>query len=134
MDSSQKWYLVNAEGQIVGRLATRIATLLRGKHKPEFAPHLDIGDHVVVVNAEKVRFTGDKWDTKIYHRHTGYPGGLRSDDAAKVRREHPERLLLMAVSGMLPKNKLRKRMLGRLKVYAGPSHPHRAQEPQSISW
>jgi large subunit ribosomal protein L13 len=125
----RKWHLVDAEGQVLGRLATRVATLLRGKHKPIYTPNADTGDHVVVINAEKVRLTGLKWTDKVYHQHSGYPGGLRSTTAQKLRAEHPERLVEWAVKGMLPKNTLGKAIGRKLKVYAGPHHPHEAQHP-----
>ena len=125
----QKWLLVDAKGKTLGRLASRIAILLRGKHKPIFTPHVDTGDFVVVVNAEKVNLTGKKWEEKLYIYHTGYPGGLKSTSAEKVRNKKPERLITMAVQGMLPKNKLGKKMIKKLKVYAGEAHPHQAQQP-----
>lgn len=128
----KEWYLVDAEGQTLGRLATRIADALTGKRKPIYAPHLDVGDFVVVVNAEKVRLTGRKLDQKAYHRHSGYPGGLRSIPARELLRKHPERVLRLAVKGMLPKNKLRRVRLRKLKVYAGPEHPHSAQQPRPL--
>jgi|SRR5690606_10987714 len=134
VDSIERdWYLVDAEDEILGRLATRIATVLMGKHKPAYTDFLDTGDFVIVVNAEKVRLTGTKWDDKIYYRHSGYPGGLKQRTARRVRDEHPERLLYMAVRGMLPKNKLGRKMLTRLRVYAGADHPHQAQQPVPLS-
>jgi len=129
----QKWHLVDAKGKTLGRLASRIALLLRGKHKPIFTPHVDAGDFVVVVNAEKVNLTGKKWQEKLYIYHTGYPGGLKSTSAEKVRDKNPERLITMAVQGMLPKNKLGKKMIKKLKVYAGESHPHQAQQPEVLA-
>jgi len=126
------WWLVDAEGQVLGRLATRIAKILMGKHKPIYTPHVDTGDFVVVVNAEKVVLTGKKWEQKNYYRHSGYPGGLKVQTARQVRETHPERLIQLAVRRMLPKNKLGRRMLKRLKVYAGPTHPHEAQKPQVL--
>lgn len=123
------WLLYDADGQVLGRLASMIAHRLRGKHKPHYSPHLDAGDFVVVVNAEKVRVTGRKETAKIYHRHTGYPGGIRSETLAHVRRTHPDRILRGAVRGMLPKGPLGRRMLLKLKVYAGAEHPHAAQNP-----
>jgi large subunit ribosomal protein L13 len=128
----QKWLLVDAKGKTLGRLASRIAILLRGKHKPIFTPHVDTGDFVVVVNAEKVNLTGKKWEEKLYIYHTGYPGGLKSTSAEKVRNKKPERLITMAVQGMLPKNKLGKKMIKKLKVYAGEAHPHQAQQPSVL--
>jgi large subunit ribosomal protein L13 len=129
----QKWLLVDAKGKTLGRLASRIAILLRGKHKPIFTPHVDTGDFVVVVNAEKVNLTGKKWEEKLYIYHTGYPGGLKSTNAEKVRNKKPERLITMAVQGMLPKNKLGKKMIKKLKVYAGEAHPHQSQQPSVLA-
>jgi large subunit ribosomal protein L13 len=128
----REWFVVDAEGQTLGRLASSIATILRGKHKPVYTPHLDCGDFVVVINAEKVRVTGRKMDQKLYHRHSGYPGGLSSISLRDQLNKHPERVLQAAVKGMLPKNKLGRRMFKKLKVYAGGSHPHQAQQPKSI--
>lgn len=125
------WYIVDADGQTLGRLATRIATILRGKHKPTFAPHMDVGDFVVVVNAEKVVLTGRKLDQKLYHRYSGYMGGLRSTTAREVLEgQHPERALQHAVKGMLPKNRLARQVISKLKIYKGAEHPHSAQQPQ----
>ncbi len=129
----RKWHLVDAKGKTLGRLASRIAILLRGKHKPTFTPHLDTGDFVVVINAEKVVLTGKKWKEKLYIHHSGYPGGLKSISAEKMWEKHPERLLTMAVQGMLPKNKLGRKLIKKLKVYAGESHPHQAQLPEPIN-
>ena len=126
----QKWYLVDAKGKTLGRLATRIAILLRGKHKPIFTPHVDTGDFVIVVNAEKLNLTGKKWEEKFYIYHTGYPGGLKSTSAGKVKKTKPQRLITMAVQGMLPKTKLGKKMIKKLKVYSGEAHPHQAQQPE----
>jgi large subunit ribosomal protein L13 len=126
------WYVVDAEGVVLGRLASKIATLLTGKHKPSYTPFLDTGDHVVVINAEKVLLTGTKDKDKIYYRHTGYPGGIRQARAEKVRDDHPERLIEQAVKGMLPKTRLGRAMYRKLKVYAGPDHPHQAQKPQPL--
>ena len=126
----QKWHLVDAKGKTLGRLATRIAILLRGKHKPTFTPHVDVGDFVVVVNADKVNLTGKKWQEKFYIYHTGYPGGLKSTSAEKMKEKKPERLITMAVQGMLPKNKLGRKMIKKLKVYAGQEHPHQSQQPE----
>lgn len=126
----RSWHLVDAEGQVLGRVAGRVATLLMGKHKPTFTPFLDCGDHVVVVNAEKVVLTGNKLESKMYRRHSGYPGGLSETRAARMLREHPERLLESAVRGMLPKTRLGRAMFRKLRVYAGGSHPHEAQQPQ----
>lgn len=124
------WYVMDADGKPLGRLATQIATLLRGKHKPDFTPFMKTGDFVVVVNAEKVCLTGKKETDKVYYRHTGYPGGIRSETARQVRERHPERLVQRAVAGMLPKNKIGRQLRSRLKVYAGPDHPHEAQQPK----
>jgi large subunit ribosomal protein L13 len=128
----RKWYVVDAEGKVLGRLATRVATILRGKHKPIFAPHLDVGDHVVVLNAEKVHLTGRKLQDKMYRWHTGYIGGLREVNAEKMLRTHPERVIEWAVQGMLPKNRLGRAMAKKLKVYRGAAHPHQAQQPQVL--
>jgi len=125
----RRWVLVDAEGQILGRLATRVAMILRGKTKPTFAPHADVGDFVVVINAEKVAVTGRKLEQKIYYQHSQYPGGLREDPLAKVLKVKPERVVEKAVRGMLPKTKLGNALYGKLKVYAGPTHPHTAQRP-----
>jgi len=126
------WYVVDAADQTLGRLATQIATLLRGKHKPTFSPNLDGGDFVIVVNAEKVRVTGNKLDQKIYYRHSGYPGGLRERTLAEQLARRPEEVIRRAVKGMLPKNKLAAAQLRKLKVYAGPEHPHAAQNPAPL--
>ena len=128
----RKWYVVDAEGKVLGRLATRIATILRGKHKPLFAPHLDVGDHVVVLNAEKIHLTGRKLQNKQYRWHTGYIGGLREVSAEKMLKTHPERVIEWAVQGMLPKNRLGRAMAKKLKVYRGAAHPHQAQRPQEL--
>lgn len=128
----RKWLLVDAQGKTLGRLASQVATLLRGKHKPIYAPHMDVGDHVIIVNAEKVRVTGKKAQTKHYYHHTGYPGGLRSDSFSDLLRSHPERILEKAVWGMLPHNRLGRKMYKKLKVYAGENHPHQAQQPEKI--
>jgi len=124
----KKWYLVDVSDKVVGRIATQIAIRLRGKHKPIFTPHADTGDFVVVVNAEKVMFTGRKWDKKIYYRHTRYPGGLKEISAKKLLEKKPEDILRFAVKRMLPKNSLGRRQLKKLKIYAGPDHPHEAQQ------
>ena len=123
------WYVVDASGQTLGRLATQIATLLRGKHKPTFSPYIDGGDFVVVINAEKVHVTGRKTEQKMYYRHSGYPGGFKAVPYRRMMASHPDRILRFAVKGMLPKNRLGRQMLGKLKVYAGPTHPHGAQQP-----
>lgn len=126
------WYLVNAEGKVLGRLAARIAARLRGKHKPEFTPHVDTGDYVVVVNASKIRVTGRKAQDKMYYRHTGYPGGVRETNFAKLQARHPGRVLEQAVKGMLPKGPLGYAMLKKLKVYGAATHPHAAQQPKTL--
>jgi len=128
----QAWRLVDADGQILGRLATEIADTLRGKNKPAYTPHVDTGDFVIVVNAEKVRVTGKKLDQKIYYRHSGYPGGLRERTLAEQLARRPEDVIRKAVKGMLPKNKLAAAQLRKLKVYAGPEHPHAAQNPAPL--
>ncbi len=128
----RKWYVVDAEGKVLGRLASRVASVLRGKHKPTFTPHLDLGDHVVVLNAEKVHLTGRKFQNKQYRWHTGYIGGLREVSAEKMIRTHPERVIEWAVQGMLPKNRLGRAMAKKLKVYRGAAHPHQAQQPQAL--
>jgi len=125
-----KWYVIDAEGQVLGRLATRVATLLRGKHREEFTPFLDFGDHVIVINAAKIRLTGKKLDQKVYRHHTGYPGGLKEIGARKLLEKKPEELVRVAVFGMLPKNRLRKAMARKLMVYADQQHPHQAQKPE----
>jgi len=130
--TARRWYLVDAEGQVLGRLASRVATILRGKHKPDFAPHLDVGDHVVVVNAEKVHLAGRKFTTKIYRWHTGYIGGLREVRAERMLATHPERVIEWAVQGMLPKGRLGRAMAKKLKVYRGPAHPHASQQPEPL--
>jgi len=126
------WYVVDASEQVLGRLSTTVATLLRGKHKPEFTPGLDTGDFVIVVNAARVKMTGNKEEVKTYYRHSGDPGHLKARTARELRDAHPERLVRFAVWGMLPKNRLGRRLFKKLKVYAGPEHPHQAQQPQPI--
>lgn len=128
----RNWYVVDAEGEVLGRLATRIATVLRGKHKPQFTPHVDTGDFVIVLNAEKVVLTGKKMDQKQYHNYSGYPGGLRSLTAREVLATDAERVIMHAVKGMLPKNKLARDLIKKLKVYTGTEHPHAAQKPVSL--
>ena len=131
-DIERAWFVVDAEGQSLGRLATRIATVLRGKHKPTFARHMDMGDFVIVVNAEKVTLKGSKLEQKQYHSHSGYPGGLRSVPFLQLIEKKPTEVVERAVHGMLPKNKLGNAMGKKLKVYAGPTHPHAAQDPQPL--
>lgn len=131
-DVQRGWFVVDLEGKTVGRAATAIATVLRGKHKPTYTPHVDTGDFVVAINAEKVVFTGDKLLQKKYYRHSGYPGGLREVTAAEQLEKHPERVIFAAVRGMLPKGPLGRRMLKKFKVYAGGDHPHAAQQPSAM--
>ncbi len=129
----RKWYLVDAEGKTLGRLAAKVATLLRGKHKPTFTPHVDTGDHVVIVNAEKVVLTGNKMESKTYSTHSGFPGGLKTLTAEHIHRKDPTKLLTKAIEGMLPKNPLGNHMAKKLRVYAGTAHPHQAQKLESLS-
>src|SRR3954469_14492436 len=131
-DRERNWLLVDAEGQTLGRLATQIANVLRGKRKPEYTPHIDTGDFVVVVNAEKISVTGDKLHAKLYHRHSGYPGGLKTRTLEEMLDRRPEEAIRLAVKGMLPRNRLARKQLTKLKVYAGPDHPHAAQKPQPL--
>lgn len=128
----KQWVVIDAEGQVLGRVATRIASVLRGKHKPSYTPHVDCGDNVIVINAEKVRLTGGKMDQKTYVRHTGYPGGQRVVIAKDLLRKHPERLVENAVKGMLPKNRLGRQLYRNLRVYVGTEHPHEAQNPTTL--
>ena len=129
---NRSWFVIDAEGKTLGRMATEIAHRLRGKHKPEFTPHVDTGDYIVVVNAEKVAVTGNKLNDKIYHKHTGYIGNLKSTPLKDMLAKHPERVIEIAVKGMLPKNSLGRQMYRKLKVYAGSEHPHAAQEPKVL--
>ncbi len=129
---TREWHLVDADGQTLGRLATRIADTLRGKNKPQYTPHVDTGDFVVVVNAEKIAVTGKKLDDKIYYRHSGYPGGLKERTLREQLERRPTEVLRKAVKGMLPKNKLAARQITKLKIYAGPEHPHSAQAPEQL--
>ena len=131
-DVQGKWYVVDASGAVLGRLASTIAARLRGKHNPLFTPHMDTGDFVIVINAEKVRLTGRKWVQKVYHRHSGYIGGLKTESAKEVLQKRPEDLIRRAVKGMLPKNRLDSRLYTKLKVYADTAHPHQAQQPESL--
>lgn len=128
----RNWWVVDAEGKTLGRLASQIATILRGKHKPIYTPHVDCGDFVIVVNADKVELTGNKLDTKIYYRHSQYPGGLYTRTAREFREKAPDRMIEKAVKGMLPKNRLARKQIRKLKVYAGPTHPHQAQQPKPL--
>ena len=131
-DVDKAWYLIDAKDKVLGRVATEIAKILRGKHKTIFSPHVDTGDFVVVVNAEKVRLTGNKLKGKMYYHHSGYPGGIKAVTAEKLLAQKPEELLRRAVKGMLPKNRLGRKVWKKLKVYAGPDHPHAAQQPEQI--
>jgi large subunit ribosomal protein L13 len=130
--AGRRWFVIDAGGRVLGRVATEAAKLLRGKVKPGFTPHVDCGDFVVIVNAEHVQLTGPKEQTKVYYRHSGYPGGIRQQTAEKVRATHPERLLRVAIGGMLPKNRLGRRLATKLKIYGGPDHPHAAQRPVAV--
>ena len=130
----QDWYLVDATDKVLGRLATEIATRLRGKHKPEYTPHVDTGDHIVIVNAAKIRVTGDKINQKKYYRHTGYPGGIKETVLSDELENNPERVIERAVKGMLPKNSLGRTMFRKLRVYAGPDHSHQAQQPKAMEF
>jgi large subunit ribosomal protein L13 len=124
--------VVDAKGKTLGRLASEVARILRGKHKPQYTPHVDTGDFVIVINAAQVELTGKKWSKKMYYRHSGYPGGLKVTPAAEMRAKHPERLIELAVKGMLPKNTLGRQQFKKLKVYAGSEHPHQAQKPEVL--
>jgi large subunit ribosomal protein L13 len=126
----RKWYVVDAKGKPLGRVASQVAAILRGKHKPQFTPHVDTGDFVIVINASEVELTGKKASKKIYYRHSGYPGGLKATTAGDMRNNRPERMIELAVKGMLPKNSLGRKQFKKLKVYAGPEHPHQAQNPE----
>jgi large subunit ribosomal protein L13 len=132
-DIQKKWWVVDADGMVLGRLATEIASRLRGKHNPLFTPHVDTGDSVIVINAEKVVLTGRKWDQKQYYRHSGYTGGLKSITAGKLKDKRPEDLVRFAVKGMLPKNRLGRQLFKKLKVYKGDKHPHEAQQPAALN-
>jgi large subunit ribosomal protein L13 len=131
-DNAGKWWVVDAEGAILGRLATQVAARLRGKHNPMFTPHADTGDSVIVINADKIRLTGRKWDQKNYYRHSGYMGGLKTITARKLLEKRPEEIIIHAVKGMLPKNRLGRKLGKKLKVYAGTVHPHTAQLPETM--
>jgi large subunit ribosomal protein L13 len=131
-DIQRSWFVVDASDLPLGRLASEVATLLRGKHKPTYAPHVDGGDFIIVVNAEKVAVTSDKSQSKIYYRHSGYPGGIKAETFERLRERRPEAIIERAVNGMLPKNKLGRQMGRKLKVYAGPDHPHTAQKPEAL--
>ena len=131
--AQRQWYIIDAQGKILGRMATEIAKVLRGKHKPSFTPNQDVGDFVIVVNARNIKLTGTKLEKKIYYRHTEYPGGIRERTAAKMLEEKPEDLIKLAVRGMLPKNRLSRKLVTKLKIYPGPVHPHDAQKPQPLA-
>ena len=131
-DTQREWYVVDAEGQTLGKLAVVVANVLRGKHKPTFTPHADAGDFVIVINAEKIQVSGKKRDQKIYARHTGYPGGFRSQTFRQLQAKHPERIIEKAVKGMLPHNSLGRQLYRKLKVYDGTQHPHQAQQPKAL--
>jgi len=131
-DVRRNWFVVDAEGKTLGRIATQIALRLRGKHKPEYTPHVDAGDYIVVVNAEKIQVSGNKSTDKLYYRHTGYPGGIRQTSFQRLQETHPERIVEKAVKGMLPRNPLGRAMFKKLKVYAGSEHPHSAQQPAPL--
>lgn len=134
IDNKGKWYVVDAEGEVLGRLASTIAARLRGKHNPLFTPHVDMGDWIVVINAEKIVLTGRKWEKKNYYRHSGYIGGLKTITAQKLLEKRPEDLIRLAVKGMLPKNRLGKKLFKKLKVYTGGQHPHEAQQPEPLAF
>jgi large subunit ribosomal protein L13 len=133
-DITREWFVVDAAGQTLGRLASNVARILRGKHKPVYSPHLDVGDYVIIINAGKITVTGRKMDQKVYHRHTGYPGGLRTTTLREQMVRRPTFAVKAAVRGMLPKNRLGRRMLRKLKVYAGPDHPHQSQQPEPLEF
>lgn len=129
----QRWWLIDATDKVVGRLAVQIATVLRGKHRPEYTPHQDTGEFVIVINAEKIRFTGNKWDSQVYQSYSHYPGGLKTVTAKELLAKNPERILLEAVKRMVPRTKLGRKQMTKLKIYAGTSHPHQAQQPQEFN-
>ncbi len=132
-NAEHNWYVVDAENVVLGRLATKIAHRLRGKHKPEYTPHCDTGDYIVVINAEKIAVTGNKMEDKLYHHHTGFPGGLKTVNLRELLERHPTRAIESAVKGMLPKNKLGRAMIKKLKIYAGSEHQHQAQQPETLT-
>jgi len=131
--SQRRWYVIDARGKILGRMATEIAKVLRGKHKPCYTPNQDAGDFVIVVNAREIKLTGAKLDQKVYYRHSEYPGGIRARSATQMRDEKPEEMVVLAVKGMLPKNRLSRKLVTKLRVYPGPEHPHDAQKPQPLA-
>jgi large subunit ribosomal protein L13 len=132
-EMNRKWYVIDASGATLGRMATSIAYLLTGKNKPVYTPHIDMGDHVVVINADKVNLTGAKFDSKIYYRYSNYPGGMKSMTARKKLEKHPDSFIIDAVKGMMPKTKMGRQMLSKLKVYTGEDHPHQAQKPETVN-
>ncbi|MBN1479007.1 50S ribosomal protein L13 [candidate division KSB1 bacterium] len=132
-DVERKWYVIDAEGEILGRLAARVANIIRGKHKPMWAPHADVGDYVVIINADKVRLTGRKADTKVYYSHSGYPGGLKTTPFRRLQSKRPEFIVREAVRGMLPHNRLGRAVLKHVKIYASSTHPHEAQQPEKLT-
>ena len=131
--AARRWFVIDAQGKVLGRVATQVANLLRGKHNPTFTPHQDTGDFVIVINAAGLRLTGNKSETKVYHRHSGYPGGVRTRVAGRELQVHPDRVLRQAVEGMLPKNRLGRQLATKLKIYTGQEHPHVAQQPVALS-
>ena len=132
-DIEKKWHLIDAEGLVLGRLATRVAMILRGKNKPVYTPHTDTGDFVIIVNADKIRLTGNKLEDKAYYHHTGYPGGIKKELAKDIMKKSPERIIMSAVRGMIPKNTLGRQQLSKLKVYSGTDHPHQGQNPEVLN-
>lgn len=132
-DAQKEWFVVDAEGQTLGKLAVRVADVLRGKHKPTFTPHVDTGDFVVVINAEKIQVSGKKYEQKLYRHHTGYPGGLKTRTFRQMQEKHPTRVIEKAVKGMIPHNRLGRQQIKKLKVYAGSQHPHQAQQPKPLN-
>jgi large subunit ribosomal protein L13 len=131
-DITRQWHIVDAEGAVLGRMASKVASILKGKHKPIYTPSIDTGDHVVIINAEKVKLTGKKLENKIYWRHSGYTGGIRSQTAADIMEKSPEKVIRHAIAGMLPKNTIGRKMIKKLKIYVGPDHPHTAQQPKPL--
>jgi len=131
-DIERKWFLIDAKNEVLGRLASNVAQILRGKHKPLYTPHLDVGDHVIIINADRIKVTGKKGDNKFYYHHTGYPGGLKSKSMNKIGQEKPEWIIEHAIKGMLPHNRLGRQMFKKLKVYVGEAHPHHAQNPEIL--